>query len=251
MNKEKEKQVKKLPGFYIALCCCVFAIGLAGYFTERNTDEVSSVMNTEVTEEKATEKPVFSADMNKYSTNTVTATPVTNMPNTETVPAADPVPAESKAVEEYAVDNPDIEDNAVTVSSEQPAFIMPVTGNILGEYSDKLVYNNALADWRTHNGIDISAENGCSVQSAADGVVDKIWEDAMGNCVEISHAGGFVTRYMGLESVENLSEGREIKSGEVIGTVGDCKGENVTDSHLHFEMDNDGQTVNPSEYLPH
>ena len=30
-----EKNSKRLPGFYIALCCCVLVIGIAGYFTER------------------------------------------------------------------------------------------------------------------------------------------------------------------------------------------------------------------------
>ena len=158
--------------------------------------------------------------------------------------------SQPQPVEDYAVDNPDLSDDAITVTSEQPTFIMPVMGDILEDYSDKLVYNSALSDWRTHNGIDIAAEKGCSVQSVADGVIDSVYEDASGGCVVISHAAGFITRYMGLDSIEGLTEGKEIKSGEVVGMVGDSKGENVKDTHLHFEMSKDGVNVNPIDFLP-
>lgn len=247
-NNVKQNNAKKLPGFYIALCCCVLVIGIAGYFTETHTtDKSSTVMNNETVTEEDTPQNVVSV---------ATAAPSLNMASIEVnEPSAndnnDSMPVVSEPLADYAADNPDVDETAITVSSEQPAFIMPVNGEIIGQYSDSLVYNNALADWRTHNGIDISAEKGCSVQSVASGVVDKITEDVMGSCVEISHSGGFVTRYMGLDNIENLSEGKEIQSGEVLGTVGDCKGENVTESHLHFEMTKDGNAVNPSDYLPH
>lgn len=252
MNKENQKEVKKLPGFYIALCCCVLVIGIAGYFTEKHTDKASSVISTEVTQEEATEKPVFSGDTGKYNTAALpTPAPQIEDAADNDVTENIPVVSQPEAIEEYAVDNPDVQESAVIVSSEQPTFMMPVSGNILEGFSDKLAYNTALSDWRTHNGIDIAAEKGCSIQSVADGVIDSITTDAMGGCVEISHAAGFVTRYIGLENVENLTEGKEIHSGEVIGTLGDCKGENVTESHLHFEMEKDGNCVNPSDYLPH
>ena len=250
MNKENQKEVKKLPGFYIALCCCVLVIGIAGYFTEKHTDKASSVINTEIAQEEATEKPVYSADADKYTAAALLTPAPQAEESADTATDNIPVVSQPQPIEEYAVDNPDVEEIAVIVSSEQPSFVMPVSGNILEGFSESLVYNTALSDWRTHNGIDIAAEKGCSVQSAADGVIDSITTDAMGGCVEISHAAGFVTRYRGLENVENLTEGKEIHSGEVIGTLGDCKGENVTDSHLHFEMEKDGNCVNPSDYLP-
>lgn len=257
MNKENQKATKKLSGFYIALCCCVLAIGLAGYFTERHSEKAAEVVSREVSE--ATARPVFSNEIINVSE-----------PVSETLPEAEVKDEEAEAAAElntdenseasndeneaelnsYEVDNPDFEGGAITVSSEQPAFIMPVNGEILEPYSEVLSYNNSLADWRTHNGIDIAADKGCSVQSAAQGVVERVYENAMGKCVEISHAGGFVTRYMGLEDVENLTEGKEVNSGEVIGITGVCKGENVTQPHLHFEMSRNGEPLNPSEYLP-
>jgi len=253
MNQEKKKNAKKLPGFYIALCCCVLMIGIAGYFTEMSTDKTTTVINSEVMAD-STESPIIITESDTYIPPAMpTEVPVMAQTaqiaeeTTETIP----VVSEPQPIEEYAVDNPDTQNDAITVTSEQPAFIMPVTGNILEEYSDTLKYNNALADWRTHNGIDIAAEKGCSVQSVSNGIVDSVSEDVMGNCVVISHAAGFVTKYMGLETVENLTVGKEVQSGEVIGIVGDSKGENVTDTHLHFEMTKDGENVNPSDYLPH
>ena len=88
------------------------------------------------------------------------------------------------------------------------------------------------------------------VAAVADGVIDETGKDAMGEYVIISHAAGFITKYMGLENIENLTVGKEIKSGEVIGTSGKCTGENVTDPHIHFEMSKDGVLVNPTDYLP-
>lgn len=254
MNQEQKKEAKKLPGFYIALCCCVLVIGVAGYFTERHANKASDVINSKVTQEDE-DKSVFSSDETEEPSVFIPSkSPDTS--EAEGTYAKAPsdanasVPVISEDVEEYVVDNPDIDDSAIVVSSEQPTFIMPVTGNILSEYSDKLIYNNALSDWRTHDGVDIAAEKGCSVQSAASGVIESVSEDAMGKYVVISHAAGFTTKYMGLESTENLTVGKEIQSGEVIGTVGDCKGENITEPHLHFEIIKDNNSVNPSEYLP-
>lgn len=252
MNKEQndKKNAKKLPGFYIALCCCVLALGVAGYITERRTSKVSSVLNHETVQDNSQSENDFSVAIATIPPDVPQRPVVTAKPTVEETPViASPITEEP--VDEYAVDNPDVQENAITVTSEQPAFIMPVIGDVLEGYSDKLIYNNALSDWRTHNGIDIAAEKGCSVQSVANGVVDEISEDVMGKYVVISHATGFVTKYMGLENTENLTVGKEIKSGEVIGTIGDCKGENTTAPHLHFEMIKDGNAVNPSDYLPH
>lgn len=253
MNQEKKKNAKKLPSFYIALCCCVLLIGIAGYFTEMSTDKTSTVSKSEVVAE-ATEAPTDITEADTYIPPAMpTEIPVISQTVEVTEESAEDVPvvSEPQPIEEYTIDNPDTKNNAITVTSEQPAFIMPVTGDILEEYSDTLKYNNVLADWRTHNGIDIAAEKGCSVQSVSNGIVDSVSEDIMGSCVVISHAAGFVTKYMGLETVESLTVGKEVQSGEVIGTIGDSKGENVTATHLHFEMTKNGENVNPSDYLPH
>ncbi len=262
MSKEQNKEARRLPGFYIALCCCVLVIGIAGYFTERQTDKAETVINSDVDAED-TRNDVFSDEVSGY-TGAALATPApadeeTYEPAEETVAEETvageetdiPVVSEPLPVDEYAVDNPDVDETAIIVSSELPAFILPVTGDIIGEYSDTLTYNSALGDWRAHGGIDIKADKGCSVQAASDGVIDEVSEDIMGKYVVLSHSAGLVTKYMGLENTENLTVGKEVKSGEALGALGDCKGENVTETHLHFEIIKDGECVNPTDYLPH
>lgn len=263
MNNEQnqKKDMKKLPGFYIALCCCVLVIGLAGYFTELRSSDKAQVSN-----ENANEESVFSGNIDSYTEEAI---------NRNAVPASETVTQEEyaeetqsstapeteeeavsvynadytePAAEEYEINNPDTE-AAVIVSAEDTKFEAPVSGDVLETFSDKLVYNSAMSDWRTHDGVDLAAEVGCSVHAAANGTVTSIFSDASGEGIEIEHAGGIVTRYMGLKSIENLNEGDSISAGDVIGLVGESKGENVKESHLHFEVYKDGTAVNPADYM--
>ena len=126
---------------------------------------------------------------------------------------------------------------------------MPASGEVLAQYSSELLFNEALGDYRAHNGIDIAADEGCSISAAADGTVDDIYSNAFGDGITISHSDGIITKYMCLGGVENLKAGDTVKAGDVIGTVGKSKGENVTEPHLHFEVFKDGIPVNPMEYL--
>lgn len=235
MSKEKKRNAK-LPGFYIAVCCCVLAIGAAGYFTQKKQAVNTSKTVTNVAESTPlptvapTKIPVSSA------MERVTPTPV---PMTATTPKA----------EDFAEDNPDLEVSVTAAAEDMLIFVMPAAGEILEQYSEKPVYNAALDDWRTHNGVDIAVNEGGSVCAAADGTVSEITYNAMGCCVTISHSDGYVTKYMQLDSADEVKEGAAVKGGDVIGTIGKSTAENIKDSHLHFEIHKDGVCLNPSEAL--
>ena len=241
---KSENNKKKLSGFYIALCCCVLAIGFGGFFMDTEKTEApetieisSSIPNIEDTDQA---KPV--------SETIVVEETITPSPEPETEPQTNTTLPEAESVD-YTFENPDTEATAIVVNAEEPYFHMPVGGEILDGYSDKLRYNEAMDDWRTHNGIDISAEVGSSVSACADGIVEDVFEDAYGHGVSIKHANGFITKYMCLGTTENLKAGDEVKCGDVIGTIGVQKGENITVPHLHLEM-HDGNTIlNPEQYL--
>lgn len=280
MNNEQnqKKELKKLPGFYIALCCCVLVIGLAGYFTERRSGN-----NSNISDELNESESVFSGNIDSYTDDAVNRNAVpasetvtkeeyaeeaqaqdesqsqeSSASQTDTVSPDVPAAAETQPVynsdpseytEEYEADNPDVMDTAVIVSAEDEKLEAPVSGDLLESFSDKLVYNSAMSDWRTHDGVDLAAEVGCSVHAAANGTISKIFSGATGEGVEIEHAGGLITRYTGLKSVESFNEGDSVAAGDVIGLVGESKGENVTAPHLHFEVYKDGTAVNPSDYM--
>ena len=136
---------------------------------------------------------------------------------------------------------------------EAQTFISPVVGTVSKGHSLEVpVFSNTLGDWRIHTGIDISAEEGADVFATADGTVSRVYNDPFfGKTVEITHAGGIVSRYSNL-SADGIAvkEGDEIKSGAKIGKVGDTSISELADeSHLHFELRLDGVSVNPLDYI--
>ena len=144
---------------------------------------------------------------------------------------------------------PDTEEAAEAAALfASPSFALPASGDILEGFSDTLSYNTALGDWRTHNGADIAVDAGGSVCAAADGTISRISSDAMGEYVIIDHDGGFSSKYCALSSVEDIAEGDTVKAGDVIGIVTDSRAENVTDTHVHFELYKDGEVVDPMKY---
>lgn len=285
MNNEQnqKKELKKLPGFYIALCSCVLVIGLAGYITERRSENTANISH-----ELSENDSVFSGSIDSHTDDAISRNAV---PESETVtreeydsevsensqPAdapqaadagtagsADTAPvlsAENSEPEEvysepvisyageYEADNSEAQSAATIVSAKSVDFKPPVNGDILEGFSEKLVYNSALADWRAHDGIDLAADVGCSVNAAANGTVSKIFSSALGEGIEIEHADGYMTRYTCLKSIESLNEGDNVAMGDVIGLVGESKGETVTEPHLHFEVYKDGESVNPEDYI--
>ncbi|MCD8391268.1 MAG: M23 family metallopeptidase [Firmicutes bacterium] len=252
MDKKEQSQTRRLPGFYIALCCCVIAIGIAGYFTEKTTNEQqtesilnsSSIGGSEENDAVAANEVVD--NVNKDTQNEQETPILEYIPEESgTVAAATAVDAESEITEDASAEA--VEETAVIVGT--PSFSFPCGGDIVQEFSQELSYNSALGDWRTHNGVDIAIDSGGSVTAIADGTISEISSDEMGDFVVIEHDGGFASKYCGLSSVENLNVGDEITGDSVIGIVTESKAENTAEPHLHLEMYKDSALVNPSDYL--
>ena len=133
------------------------------------------------------------------------------------------------------------------VSSADFALSLPVSGAAINPFSgDMLVKNETLNDWRTHNGIDISAAIGTAVRSACDGVVTDIRSDPMwGNVVEVT-SGSYVLTYAGLGDELAVSLDLPISAGETIGSVGEIPCELSLEPHLHFDVKQNGRYVDPA-----
>lgn len=131
--------------------------------------------------------------------------------------------------------------------------VWPVEGDIQREYSmDQLQYDSTMADWRTHDGIDISAEIGTKVLSMRSGTVLKIVSDDLyGTSVLIDHGDGLVICYANLEQIPTVYEGDSVSAGDVIGSIGDtAKFESSQGGHLHLSAELNGESISPLEYLP-
>lgn len=246
---KNNSQTKKLPGFYIALCCCVIAIGVAGFFLQGEDDETT--VNTPAIVAVNEDETGKSDDASVSEIETYEEMPIEVAQN-ETVDSEKFVeyPPAEEIPEDYTTDNPDVVSAAVVVNAEENCnFTNPVNEMTIkyGFATDTLMYNEFYGDWRTHNGIDIEAPIGCSVAATADGTVTRVMKGSYGNTVIIAHNDGFDTVYAQLGEV-SVAEGDNVKQGDVIGTVGESTGENMTDSHLHYEIHKDGKAVNPEEY---
>ena len=130
-------------------------------------------------------------------------------------------------------------------------YILPLSQSVGKAFSDgELVYSKTMEDWRAHTGVDFQGNAGDSVKAVNNGVVKRVYDDALwGTIIEIDHGDGIVSRYCGLNYDDAVAEGTRVNGGEQIGTLGILPIESADDEHLHFEVLLNGVTVDPFDYL--
>lgn len=100
---------------------------------------------------------------------------------------------------------------------------------------------------KLHTGIDYSAPAGTPIYAAESGVVEAAgWKGAYGKAVIIKHNERFATLY-GHTSRYVVSAGQTVQRGQLIAYVGSTG--RSTGPHLHFEVLDGSQKVNPNKYL--
>jgi murein DD-endopeptidase MepM/ murein hydrolase activator NlpD len=101
-----------------------------------------------------------------------------------------------------------------------------------------------------HRGLDLAAERGQAIYTAAPGVVLRAgWSGSYGLMVEVQHAGTrgkVTTRYSHLSQVL-VGPGEVLERGDVVGLAGDTG--LATGVHLHFEVWRDGEATDPLDEL--
>lgn len=144
--------------------------------------------------------------------------------------------------------------NIIPPANEQTEkYVMPFGEyTVGGEFSDKVVYNKTLKQWRTHNGVDFMVEKGTEVKAVLGGKVAKIQNTTLeGTVITIEQNDGVTAYYKSLSAEVKVNEGDTVKAGDVIGSVDNTmsieKNEGV---HLHLEMMKDGKYLDPLDLLP-
>lgn len=101
---------------------------------------------------------------------------------------------------------------------------------------------------KMHEGIDFTADVGTPVHTTGDGVVKRIEQDraGYGHNVLIDHGHGYKTLYAHLNR-SKVQEGENVKRGDVIALSGNTG--TSTGPHLHYEVIEKGQKVNPVDYF--
>lgn len=101
---------------------------------------------------------------------------------------------------------------------------------------------------RLHAGVDIANELGTYVVSAQAGqVIWAGWRGGYGYTVMLDHGDGYVSLYGHLENYF-VERGQYVRAGQRIASMGNTG--NSTGPHLHFEIQKDGQPVDPASFLP-
>lgn len=262
-DKKKKSNVFAEKGLYIVLFISVAIVGIAswallfsdiGIFRDR---EAVNVVNGTVDEVLNNKVPENNEDTNNPDSEQAEPSGNAETPETKT-PEAD-TDAEQKAIsvwqdaEMTSKPETEKEEDKSEDAQESAKFIWPLSGEVEVSYSmNELIYDKTMADWRTHDGLDIEAQIGTKVMSVMNGTVEKVYTDDMyGTTVIINHGNDVRSIYSNLASVPTVNEGDTVECGAVIGSVGDTAAAETSEiSHLHFAMTADGESVDPMDYLP-
>lgn len=98
-----------------------------------------------------------------------------------------------------------------------------------------------------HKGMDFAAPIGTPIYATGNGVVTfSGWGTGYGRYVEVDHGNGTVTRYAHT-SANYVNVGDTVYANQQIAAVGNTG--RSTGAHLHYEVRQNGQAVNPQTYL--
>ena len=131
-------------------------------------------------------------------------------------------------------------------------FIMPVeNATEIAEYSESMVFNSTLGRFSAHTAIDFFAAEGTPVYAVEDGTVESVTNGILeGVTVIIDHGDGLKTVYNSLADPDEVSVGQKVARGDKIGEVSVTNRQEYKDgAHLHFEVTENGETIDPGKYL--
>ena len=121
----------------------------------------------------------------------------------------------------------------------------PADGRVIAEYGPQV--NPRFGTRTFRNGIDIEASEGSNIVAVFPGhVVYTGWFRGYGNLIIVDHGGEYYTVYAHAADIR-VSEGDEVKQGQIIGTVGDTG--SLQGPRLYFEVRHEGKPQDPTRWL--
>ncbi|RWZ58994.1 M23 family metallopeptidase [Halobacillus fulvus] len=153
--------------------------------------------------------------------------------------------------------------DTVPVMEQEENLQMPVTDETTASIVTKFYdYNASEADQESalvlynnkyyqSEGVDITRQDGESfeVTASLSGTITEVKEDPLyGNVIEVSHDNEVTTVYASLSDVQ-VQAGAEVTQGDVLGTAGSNSFGQASGVHVHFEVRQNDQPINPENFF--
>ncbi|MCL2217037.1 MAG: M23 family metallopeptidase [Defluviitaleaceae bacterium] len=266
-----EGSIFRKKGFFIALYSCLGAVAVLAFvvtFTTRNQsgqdvydpDDTVYVAADQVDSYLAQMDPEAWFRPRQTPAPTPPATPPQQPPRQQpppqsTTPPEPPAPngdppadSEPQATPEPPPAPPAPRVETFEPFTEYDNLVWPVYGEIVMPFSMSMpIFDQTLDQFRTNDNLLISAPEGEAVRSGADGRVIAIGNHIRrGNYVTIDHGDGWVATYGQLMDNILVSEGEIVRTGQVIGGVGQPSiFGSLKGTHVHLRVLRDDEPVNP------
>jgi len=123
------------------------------------------------------------------------------------------------------------------ITQIQQQLMIPVAGVRPDQLTD--TFSDSRAEGRTHDAIDIMAPAETPVLAAADGQIQKLWQSELGgiSIYQLTADRKLIFYYAHLARyADGLTEGKQVRQGEVIAYVGDTGNAGTGNYHLHFSI---------------
>lgn len=235
MQNENNKKRFAGKGYYIALIACIAAVGISGYVFVKTARDSAVETSAAVTISPAVSQTAKDDGTKDDKKTAEQAAAASASPSAE---------AQTDRMEDAYEE---------TMAEADLTVKWPLQGDVLATFSqDTLTYSETMADWRTHEGLDIAAETGDLVSATQAGTVTAVYEDDfLGTVVVVSHSGDLATLYANLAQTPAVAVGDTVTAGQTLGQVDDTALlETAEPAHLHFEVFQNGSAMDPMEYLP-
>lgn len=219
-----KKKLLEKDGFYLALFACVCLLAIGGvWFTKNNVDELASSKGF-----------VDQADKNNDELQVIEK----ENENEDVVPTTTDSEQNLEKAKEKAKEN-----------NSKLSFLGT---KVIREYSEKEPsYSKTLDVWEIHKGLDISAKSGSEVKSLLDGKIESIFtDDQHGVSVKVKSDNDTIVVYSNLSKDTKVKKDQEIKSGDILGTVGNTSSvESQDGSHVHVEAFKGKEYIDPMNLI--
>jgi peptidoglycan LD-endopeptidase LytH len=123
------------------------------------------------------------------------------------------------------------------IALKTKGLLIPVAGVPATKLRDS--FDDGRSEGRQHQALDIMAPQGTPVLAVADGVVAKLFQSDKGGITlyQSDSSGLYFYYYAHLMSyADGITEGKQLKRGDVIGYVGDTGNAGAGNFHLHFAI---------------